>query len=75
MSTPPSKTGRPRKGREKFRQINVYLPPQMLADLDRQIAREMHRTGYLRSRAAVIRSLIAAYLQAPDTAQPRRTPP
>jgi hypothetical protein len=75
MSTTSPKKGRPRKGSEKFRQINVYLPPQMLSDLDRQIDREMQRTGYLISRADVIRSLIAAYLQAPDTEQPRRKQP
>ena len=72
MSTTPPKKGRPRKGREKFRRINVYLPPQMLSDSDRQIDREMQRTGSLISRADVIRSLIAAYLQAPDTELSRR---
>jgi Arc/MetJ-type ribon-helix-helix transcriptional regulator len=75
MTTTPPKKGRPRKGRAKFRQINVYLPPHMLAALDRQIEREMHQTGSFLSRAEVIRSLIAAYLQAPDTKPPRRTQP
>ena len=75
MSTTPPKKGRPSKGGEKFRQINLYLPPQMLSDLDRQIDREIQRTGYLISRADVIRSLIAAYLQAPDTEPPRRKQP
>ena len=72
-TTPPRKTGRPNKGASKFRQVNIYLPPDMVEGLDRRIDREIQHTGHHVTRADVIRSLIAAYLNEPRPSVPPAT--
>jgi hypothetical protein len=63
METPPPKRkGRPSKGMSQFQQVNIYMPPAMVAALDRRVDQEILRTGRKLSRADIIREAVVAYL-------------
>ena len=46
----------------QFLQINIYMPPAMVEELDHHIAQEILRTGHHVSRADVIREIVRKYL-------------
>ena len=64
MSTPPTtRKGRPPKGASQFQQVNLYMPPELVAALDRRVDQEILRTGRKLSRADLIREAVVLYLQ------------
>lgn len=65
-TTPTKRKGRPPKGTSQFQQVNVYMPPAMVAALDRRVDREILRTGRHVSRADLIREAVAHYLHAQE---------
>lgn len=64
--------GRPSKGiGEHYRQVSVYLPPDMLEALDREVDRRFLRSGHAISRTDIIRQAIIEHLEKVE-APPRR---
>jgi hypothetical protein len=59
---PPKRKGRPPKGISQFQQVNVYMPPSMVAELDRRVDKEINRTGRNVSRSDLIREAVVHYL-------------
>lgn len=56
--------GRPNKGiGERFKQVSIYLPPDVLDALDRLVDRRLQRSGYAISRTDVIRQAILEHLE------------
>jgi hypothetical protein len=65
--TPPAKRkGRPPKGMSQFLPVHVYMPPALVAELDRRVDREITRTGRNVSRADLIREAVRQYLHAQE---------
>ena len=75
---PARRRGRPGKGiRAAFRQVSVFLPPDLLAQLDRLVEQEERRTHRAVTRPDILRAALAEYLQqrlAPEDA-PHETLP
>jgi hypothetical protein len=44
-TTPTRRKDRPPKGDSQFQQVNIYMPPAMVAELDRRVDQEILRTG------------------------------
>ena len=70
-TTPPKRKGRPPKGMSQFQQVNIYMPPAMVQQLDRRVDQEILRTGRKLSRADLIREAVVAYL----ATEPRQNTP
>jgi metal-responsive CopG/Arc/MetJ family transcriptional regulator len=74
MSTPtppPKRKGRPSKGVDRFKPVHVYLPPELLARLDRLVDRDVQRTGHHVTRVDLMRQAIVEYLARRETPQRR----
>jgi metal-responsive CopG/Arc/MetJ family transcriptional regulator len=67
--------GRPSKGiGEHYRQVSVYLPPEMLEALDREVDRRFLRSGHAVSRTDIIRQAIIEHLEKVEAPTKRRRP-
>jgi Arc/MetJ-type ribon-helix-helix transcriptional regulator len=71
--------GRPSKGiGEKYRQISLYLPPEMVEEVDVLADRRERRTGHHTNRTDLLRELIRKGLDVTtaeaQAARPRTTP-
>ena len=69
--------GRPSKGVNKYCQVCLYLPPEVLEALDRLVEMQTQRTGRHTNRTDVIREAIQQHLLAalpPPTTVGQRQP-
>ena len=65
--------GRPSKGiGEHYRQVSVYLPPDMLEALDREVNRRFLRSGHAISRTDIIRQAIIEHLEKVEAPRGRK---
>jgi hypothetical protein len=65
MITHPSPSrprGRPSKGVDKYQQVCLYLPPEMVVALDRLMDWQAQHTGHHVTRTEVIREAIQKHL-------------
>jgi Arc/MetJ-type ribon-helix-helix transcriptional regulator len=63
-TTKPRGKGRPSKGiGEKYRQVSLYLPPELLEDLDSAADLLAQKTGHHTNRTDVIRGALTDWLK------------
>lgn len=68
MSIPARPRGRPSKGIDRtFKPVHVYLPPEVVARLDRLVDLDIQRTGHAITRVDLMRQAIMEYLARRET--------